>query len=124
MSDNWNNNTPIYRQIRDRVAKSIMNGNLSEGEAIPSVRSVASESKVNHLTVGKAYQELVDEGVLEMQRGRGMFVVAGARDALLAQERTLFIEHELPNVLERVNALGISLEELLSLIKTSKGRTK
>lgn len=62
MTEQWNDNLPIYRQIRDRVARLIMDGTFPAGNAIPSVRAVASESQVNHLTVGKAYQELVDEG--------------------------------------------------------------
>ncbi len=118
MTEQWNDNLPIYRQIRDRVARLIMDGSFAEGEAIPSVRAVAAESQVNHLTVGKAYQELVDEGVLEMRRGLGMFVLAGARDTLLKQEREAFIAQELPATLQRINGLGISINEFIALIKT------
>ncbi len=119
MTEQWNENVPIYRQIRDRVARLIMDGSFAEGEAIPSVRAVAAESQVNHLTVGKAYQELVDEGVLEMRRGRGMFVLANARETLLKQERETFAEQELPALLERTNALGISIEEFIEMIKAT-----
>ncbi len=119
MTEQWNDNLPIYRQIRDRVARLIMDGSFAEGEAIPSVRAVAAESQVNHLTVGKAYQELVDEGVLEMRRGLGMFVLTGARDTLLKQEREAFIAQELPATLQRIKGLGISINEYIALIKTT-----
>lgn len=119
MPEHWNENLPIYRQIRDRVARLIMDGSFQEGEAIPSVRAVAAESQVNHLTVGKAYQELVDEGVLEMKRGLGMFVLEGARETLLKQEREVFTQSELPIFLTRVKGLGFSTNDLIKLIKTT-----
>lgn len=120
ISDNWSDDQPIYKQLRERVAGLIMDGSLSEGEPIPSVRSVAAESQINHLTVAKAYQELVDEGVLEMKRGRGMFVVPGAREALRADERNKFISDELPMLLARIANLGISIEELIQLIQSEE----
>ena len=120
MPDNWNDNQPIYKQLREKVARLIMDGSFKEEEAIPSVRQVSAESKINHLTVAKAYQELVDEGVLEMKRGKGMFVVKGAKDTLLAFERNKFISEELPSLVTRSSQLGISIEELISLIKSEK----
>ena len=119
MTEQWNDNLPIYRQIRDRVARLIMDGTFPAGNAIPSVRAVASESQVNHLTVGKAYQELIDEGLLEMRRGLGMFVNAGARETLLKQEREAFVSEELPATLERIKGLGISIDDFISMIKVT-----
>jgi len=116
MSENWNPKTPIYQQIRDRVAGMIIDGSLVEGEAIPSVRSVASESKVNHLTVAKAYQTLVDAGVLELRRGLGMFVVEGAKETLRETERQLFTSSEFPALITRARTLGIRKKELSDLI--------
>jgi GntR family transcriptional regulator len=117
MSDNWNDDQPIYKQLRDRVAGLIMDGSFAEGDAVPSVRTVAAESKINHLTVGKAYQELVDQGVLEMMRGRGMFVMSGARDKLRDLEQSKFISDELPALLARLSSLGISIDQLIELLK-------
>lgn len=119
MNDNWNDDQPIYKQLRDRVAGLIMDGSFAEGEAVPSVRNVAAESKINHLTVGKAYQELVEQGVLEMMRGRGMFVVDGARDKLRDLERAKFQKDELPALIARVSNLGISVNELIELLKAA-----
>lgn len=117
MIDHWNDSQPIYRQLRDRVAAQVLAGAFGEGEAVPSVRQVASESKINHLTVSKAYQELVDEGVLEMRRGRGMFVVDGARTLLLEQEKAKFIEQELPALARRVKQLNITADQLAEYLK-------
>lgn len=74
MSVEWNDKQPIYRQLRELVVQRIMDGSFAEGEPVPSVRQVASDYQINHLTVGKAYQELVDTGLLEKRRGLGMFV--------------------------------------------------
>ncbi|MGI9284032.1 MAG: GntR family transcriptional regulator, partial [Pseudomonadales bacterium] len=101
-------------------AAQIMNGSFQEGESISSVRHVAAELQINHLTVAKAYQELVDEGVLEMKRGRGMFVVEGASDKLRSQERKKFIAEELPTLLARLTHLDISIDELISLIRVKE----
>jgi GntR family transcriptional regulator len=83
MDREWNDREPIYRQIRDRVVAMILDGVLKEGDALPSVRTVAAEYRVNPLTVLKAYQELADGGVVETRRGLGMFINAGARDMLI-----------------------------------------
>ncbi len=118
MPNNWNDDQPIYKQLREKVAAQIMNGAFTEGAALPSVRQVSAELQINHLTVAKAYQELVDEGVLEMKRGRGMFVVDGARDKLRANERKKFIAEELPALLARLSHLNISISEFIKLLKS------
>jgi GntR family transcriptional regulator len=117
MSNTWNDQQPIYRQLRDRVAGQIIAGHFAELEAVPSVRQVSSQEKINHLTVAKAYQELVDQGVLEMKRGRGMFVKPGAKQLLLAQEKQQFIDQELPSLHQRLQRLGISVPELADLLQ-------
>ena len=92
MDREWNDNQPIYRQLRDRVVAMILDGVLKEGDPLPSVRNVAAENRVNPLTVLKGYQQLVDEGLVETRRGRGMFINAGARSLLLKGERQKFLE--------------------------------
>ena len=87
MDNEWNDSQPIYRQLRDRGVHMILDGVLKEGDPLPSVRNVAAEFRVNPLTVLKAYQQLVDEELVETKRGLGMFVKTGARDLLL-QGRT------------------------------------
>ena|SRR5215469_3801910 len=113
MDREWNDNQPIYRQLRDRVVAMILEGALKEGDALPSVRNVAAEYRVNPLTVLKGYQELVDAGVVETRRGLGMFVKADARDALLKGEREKFLAEEWPRILASIRRLGLRAEELL-----------
>ncbi len=114
MDPNWNDNLPIYRQLRDRVVAMILEGVLKDGDALPSVRNVAAEYRLNPLTVLKGYQELVDENLVEKKRGRGMFVMDGARVELLKDERRRFLEDEWPLVLERISRLGLSVADLVS----------
>jgi len=114
MDREWNDNQPIYRQLRDRVVAMILDAVLKEGDVLPSVRNVAAEYRVNPLTVLKGYQELVDEQLVESKRGLGMFVKAGARDLLLQSERQKFLAEEWPRVSATIQRLGLKPEELLN----------
>jgi GntR family transcriptional regulator len=120
MDREWNDSEPIYRQIRDRVVAMILDGVLKEGDPLPSVRNVAAEYRVNPLTVLKGYQQLVDEGLVETKRGRGMFINKGARDLLLQGERQKFVAEQWPRVYETIQRLGLTLEELLSAAEAAK----
>ena len=110
----WNDNEPIYLQLRALIVRQILTGALPEGEAVPSVRQVAGEERINPLTVSKAYQLLVDEGLLEKRRGLGMFVTTGALARALDQEREQFLRSECPQTLERIQALQLDPKRLLS----------
>ncbi len=113
MDPKWNEDQPIYRQLRDRVVAMILEDVLTDGDALPSVRNVAAEYRLNPLTVLKGYQELVDEGLVEKKRGRGMFVNEGAKDRLLQAERQRFLEKEWPKVVATIKRLGLDANELL-----------
>jgi len=119
MDPKWNEDLPIYRQLRDRVVAMMLEGVLNDGDALPSVRNVAAEYRLNPLTVLKGYQELVDEGLVEKKRGRGMFVTDGARKQLLKDERKRFIEKEWPAVSATIRRLGLNAAELLGEIEDS-----
>ncbi len=114
MDREWNDSQPIYRQIRDRVVALILEGVLGEGDPLPSVRNVAAEYRVNPITVLKAYQELVDEQLVESRRGRGMFINAGARELLMQGERVKFLSEHWPRVHATIRRLGLKVEELLT----------
>ena len=126
MDPKWNEDLPIYRQLRDRVVAMILEGVLGDGDALPSVRNVAAEYRLNPLTVLKGYQELVDEGLVEKKRGRGMFVTDGARTQLLKDERRRFLEQEWPVTVATIERLGLDVAELLSKVAkasaTSEGK--
>jgi GntR family transcriptional regulator len=110
----WDDGQPIYRQLRDLVVARLLDGALGEGDALPSVRSVAADVRVNPLTVLKAYQLLVDEGLVETRRGKGMFVRPGARAVLLVEERQKFLAEQWPRVVETARRLGLSAADLLA----------
>jgi GntR family transcriptional regulator len=113
MDREWNDSQPIYRQIRDRVVAMILDGALGEGDPLPSVRNVAADYRVNPLTVLKAYQQLVDEALVEKRRGLGMFINTGAKSLLLQGERQKFLEEQWPQILATIHRLGLKAEELL-----------
>jgi GntR family transcriptional regulator len=120
MEREWNDSQPIYRQLRDRVVALILDGVLNEGDPLPSVRNVAAEYRLNPITVLKAYQELVDEQLVEKKRGRGMYINVGARDLLLKAEREKFLAEHWPRVHATIRRLGLTPEELLSVGKKGK----
>jgi GntR family transcriptional regulator len=114
MEREWNDSQPIYRQLRDRVVALILDGVLNEGDPLPSVRNVAAEYRLNPITVLKAYQEFVDEQLVEKKRGRGMYINVGARDLLLNAEREKFLAEHWPRVYATIRLLGLTPEELLN----------
>jgi GntR family transcriptional regulator len=120
MDREWNDSQPIYRQLRDRVVAMILDGVLKEGDPLPSVRNVAAETRINPITVLKGYQQLVDEQLVEMKRGRGMFVKPGARNLLLEGERQKFLEEQWPRIYATIQRLGLTPKELLKAGSTRK----
>lgn len=119
MSGEWNDGQPIYRQLRDRVVAMILDGVLKDGDPLPSVRTVASDYRINPLTVLKSYQQLVDEGLVEKRRGLRMFVKVGARDLLLEAERQRFLSEQWPRIYATIERLGLKPEDLLRMGKRS-----
>lgn len=113
MDREWNDSQPIYRQLRDRIVAMILDGVLNEGDPLPSVRNVAAEYRVNPITVLKGYQQLVDEGLVESKRGRGMFIKPGAHDLLLEAEREKFVAEQWPRIRATIQRLGLRAEDLL-----------
>ena len=117
MSKQWSDDQPIYRQLQQEVTDLILRGEVAEGEALPSVRQLSADYRINHLTVAKAYQALVDTGLLEKRRGLGMFVAVGARAQLQASERERFLEVELPAFWQRAQNLGLNEKTLIEKIR-------
>ena len=113
MTIGWNDNSPIYRQLKDKVIGMMLDGFLKAGDPLPSVRQVAADYQLNPITVSKAYQELVDDHLVEKRRGIGMYVTEGASEKLLASERERFLREEWPAMLERIRRLGLNPQQLL-----------
>ena len=122
MSNQWNDSQPIYWQLKERTIAMILDGTLAEGDALPSVRTVASEFQLNPITVSKSYQTLVDEGLVEKRRGLGMFVREGARAQLVESERQKFVNEEWPAMLSRIQQLGLDVADLLKKAHTDTKR--
>ena len=118
----WNDSEPIYLQLKDLVLRQIMLGTLLEGEPIPSVRQVAGEERINPITVSKAYQVLVEEGLLEKRRGVGMFVCEGAQSRALDQQQQHFVHEEWPAIVDRISLLGLKPEVLLRELEDRPAR--
>lgn len=104
---------PVYLRLRDLIAAAIIDGRYREGEMLPSVRAFAAEQGANPLTVAKAYQQFQNDGLVRVQRGVGMFVVLGAAERLREAERRRFLDHEWPEVRQRMERLGIEPVDLL-----------
>lgn len=113
----WNDKDPIYRQLHDRLVELILEGYFAEGEALPSIREIASQHRINHITVAKGLQQLVDDGLVEKRRGLGMFVTEGAIQKLETMERDKFLSEEWPLVCEKANRLKLSASELVSILE-------
>lgn len=105
---------PVYLRLRDLIAAAIIEGRYQEGAMLPSVRAFAAEQGANPLTVAKAYQQFQNDGLVEVQRGVGMFVVSGAAARLRSQERDQFLKKEWPDIRARIDRLGIAPQDLLA----------
>jgi GntR family transcriptional regulator len=104
---------PVYLQLRDRIAASILDGRYADGEMLPSVRAFAAEQGANPLTVAKAYQLFQDEALIVVRRGVGMFVADGATARLRASEREAFLSEEWPRIRQVIDRLGLDAADLL-----------
>lgn len=114
MGQQWQDDMPIYLQLYHQVIRRILDGNILEGDALPSVRKVAAEYQINPLTISKAYQMLQDEELVEKQRGKGLFVKSGALDMMLTRERESFLTQQWPEIVKQINRLKLSPQQLLS----------
>jgi len=123
MTAQWNDSQPIYWQLKERTIAMILDGTLTEGEALPSVRTVASDFQLNPITVSKSYQALVDDDLVEKRRGLGMFIRTGARKKLMESERQKFLNEEWPAMVLRIQQLGLDINELLQPTKEKEGNS-
>ncbi len=117
MNYQWNDKEPIYLQLKDQIRNMILVGDLKENEALPSVRKVAADYKLNPITVSKAWQYLVDENLVEKKRGLGMFVKEHAREQLLASDQEHFLVKEWPQIKHRIIDLKLDVEVLINSLK-------
>jgi len=123
MTTQWNDSQPIYWQLKERTVAMILDGTLAEGDALPSVRTVASDFQLNPITVSKSYQALVDDELVEKRRGLGMFVCEGARQKLTESELQKFLNEEWPAMVTRIRQLGLEVNQLLKSASEKEGKS-
>ncbi|MEM8977560.1 MAG: GntR family transcriptional regulator [Pseudomonadota bacterium] len=104
---------PVYLKLRDQIAAAIIEGDYPEGAMLPSVRALAAQQGANPLTVAKAYQQFQNDGLVEVQRGVGMYVVQGAAELLRKRERDQFLREEWPEIKTRMERLGLRPTDLV-----------
>jgi GntR family transcriptional regulator len=111
--------SPIYRQIAERIRADVLSGALGEDEQVMSTTQYATFYRINPATAAKAFQELVDEGILYKRRGVGMFVAPGARGELRARRRARFFEDVLAPMVAEARAIGVPIDEVIDRIRAS-----
>lgn len=104
---------PVYLKLRDCIAAAILDGKVRDGDALPSVRSLASKHGANPLTVAKAYQTFQEDGLIVVKRGVGMFVAEGATAKLRANERRDFLDRRWPAIVDQIRRLDLDVEDLI-----------
>ena len=109
----WNSHTPIFQQLKEKIEIMLIEQQLPPDQPIPSVRYFANYFEISPLTVARAFKELTTSGLIEKRRGVGMFVVPGAAQKLIMQQREALIEVELPALLKKAKRLGVSLAGLV-----------
>lgn len=122
MNHPFDQNKPIYVQIREKIEDQIINDQLKEGDQAPSTNQLVNFYKVNHITVSKGINQLVEEGILYKKRGIGMFVATGAKEKILRKRKQSFIEDYVVKLVQEAKKLGITDEEMIEFIKEVKGR--
>lgn len=110
-------NKPIYEQISTQIKNAILSGELATGQALPSIRSLASDLHVSVITTKRAYSDLEALGFIETRQGKGSFV-AGGNVELLREEQLRHIESLLQDALNNAETAGVSLSELHDILDT------
>ncbi|WP_077620704.1 GntR family transcriptional regulator [Bacillus sinesaloumensis] len=122
MSKSFDQDKPIYLQVREKIEDQILNDQLKEGEQAPSTNQLVSFYKINHVTVSKGVNQLVEEGILFKKRGIGMFVAQGAKEKLIQKRKDSFIDDYVVKLVQEAYKLGIKEDEIIEFIKNVKGR--
>ncbi|CVI67136.1 HTH-type transcriptional repressor YtrA [Eubacteriaceae bacterium CHKCI004] len=106
---------PLYQQIKDQIKDAILREELTQGDALPSIRSFANDLKVSVLTIRRVYEELEKEGFVTSQVGIGTFVSAGNLDLLRDSKRRL-VEEKMQDIIHTAKSLSITKEELMEMM--------
>ena len=113
---NHSSMVPIYEQLMEQIKSDIIQSELKEGEALPSVRTLAGELRISALTVKKAYDKLEEEGFVTTVHGKGTYVSASDKQLAL-EARQKAIEDDFDKVIDRAISMGMSKEEISDVVK-------
>lgn len=122
MGTGFDESQPIFVQIAEMIEDDILNGTYREGDQIISVAQFASTFQVNPATIVKGVALLVNEGILYKKRGLGMYVSADANKLILQKRRARFCDELVAQLLEEAAKLGLTLDEVIEMIKLRNGR--
>lgn len=120
MKSTFDQDKPIYIQIREKIEDQILTDQLKVGDQAPSTTQLVNFYKVNHVTVSKGVNQLVDEGILYKKRGIGMFVAEGAKEKLIERRKETFINDYVIDFVQEANKLGFTTGDLIELIKKAE----
>ncbi|WP_238378787.1 GntR family transcriptional regulator [Halalkalibacillus sediminis] len=121
MKKEFDEGKPIFQQVREQIEDQIVNDQLQEGDQAPSTTQLVNFYKINHVTVAKGVNQLVDEGILYKKRGVGMFVEEGAKEKLVQKRKSAFMDTYVVRLVREADKLGISENEVFDMIKKVKG---
>jgi len=124
MKSKFHEDKPIYIQVREQIEDQIINGQLKTDDQAPSTNQLVNFYKINHATVSKGINQLVEENILYKKRGIGMFVAKGARDKLIKNRRESFVEDYIVTLVQEADKLEITDQDILTYIKKVKGSEK
>ena len=113
----FDDRSPIYLQIADKIKDDILNGSLREDEQVMSTNQYAAFYRINPATAAKGFHQLIDEGVLYKRRGVGMFVAPDARARLLSQRRERFFADVVDPMLAEARMVGVGVDEIVAYLK-------
>ncbi len=113
---NHSSMVPIYEQLMEQIKSDIIQSELKEGEALPSVRTLAGELRISALTVKKAYDKLEEEGFVTTVHGKGTYVSASDKQLAL-EARKKAIEDDFDKVIDRALSMGMKKEEISEVVK-------
>jgi len=117
LGKSFDDNSPLFLQIKERIEDQIINGALGEDVQVPSTTQIVGFYKINHITVSKGVNLLVDEGILYKKRGVGIFVSKGAKNMLIEKRQQSFLTQYLRPMLAEARKLGISTQTLIEMMK-------
>lgn len=117
-------NIPIYLQLKTEVEDVILSGALKTEDMVQSIRNLAQKYAINPLTVSKAIGELETEGIIYKKRGIGFFVTDTAQASIRRKRMQEYLETEVKSFIRKAAQLGIELEDIVALIKSTYEEVK